>query len=459
MKSFGVAIASLGFSMLLHGTAIAQTYSVIDLGTLGGTASRANGVDASGRVTGESSLLGDTASHAFIYSNGVMIDLGILPSGGDGSQGSGINDAGQVTGWALSPGSTSFRAFLSTGGVMIDLGTLGGNNSFGFGINTAGQITGYADTISSFTDPRYHAFIYQNGVMIDMGTLGGNYSLGRGINAAGDVTGTAGLAGDTAFHAFIYSGGVMTDLGTLPGGAGSIGQSINAFGQVTGEAFTAGGDQHAFLYSGGVMSDLGTLGGTISTGHGINGSGQVVGESFIVGNAAVHGFLYSGGVMTDLNTLIPPGSGWVIVAARAINDAGQIAGLASFEGGEGRAVLLNPVNGTYAARIEQPINPDGSSVFKAKGVIPVKFSLTLNGAQHCDLPSAKMSVTRTVGTTTGLLAEGTYLMPAEDGSHFRVTGCNYHYNLRGSTMGAGTYRVDVNASDIGNIGSASFVIK
>lgn len=448
MKGCGVTIATLGLSVLLCGTATAQTYSVKDLGTLGGTASRANGINASGEVTGESSLPGDTSSHAFLYRNGLMIDLGILPSGGDASQGNGVNDAGHVTGWAFSPGSSSFRAFLSSDGAMADLGTLSGANSFGYAINAAGQIAGEADL--SFTDTRYHAFIYQNGVMTDLGTLGGSFSLGRGINGAGDVTGSASLAGDAVTHAFIYSGGVMTDLGILPGGGSSIGQSINASGQVTGEAFAAAGVQHAFLYTDGVMIDLGTLGGTISTGYSINAAGKVVGESFIADNAAGHAFLYSGGVMTDLNTLIPPGSGWVITAARAINDAGQIAGVASFNGGEHRAVLLDPVGASYQARVQQPINGDGSSVFQARGVIAVKFSVSFNGAPHCDLPMATIAVTRTVGTTSFLVMED---------SRVRPTGCQYHYNLRAPSVGPGAYRVEIKVNDIGTIGSASFVIK
>src|SRR6185369_2671387 len=63
----------------------------------------------------------------------------------------------------------------------------------------------------------------------------------------------------------------------------------------------------------------------------------------------------------------------------------------------------------YAARIQQPIDPDGTSVFNVKrGVIPVKFTLTLIGVATCNLPSATIAVTRTAGGTIGPVGESVY---------------------------------------------------
>ena len=78
-----------------------------DLGTLGGTQSFGNGVNASGQVTGESSTTGDVADRAFLWK-------------------------------PTAPGGAS--------GTMYNLGTLGGTNSYGYGINAAGQVTGASDT-------------------------------------------------------------------------------------------------------------------------------------------------------------------------------------------------------------------------------------------------------------------------------------------------------------------------
>ena len=93
-------------------------------------------------------------------------------------------------------------------------------------------------------------------------------------------------------------------------------------------------------------------------------------------------------------------------------------------------VLINTSTVAYKAFVQPPINSDGSSIFNAKrGVIPVKFTLTLNGTQTCALPPATISVTRTAGGTLGAIDEASYLSPADNGSNFRITDCQYIYNL------------------------------
>ena len=54
------------------------TYTFTDLGTLGGTTSKALGVNNCGQVVGESSLTGTSPTHPFLWRDGVMIDLGTL---------------------------------------------------------------------------------------------------------------------------------------------------------------------------------------------------------------------------------------------------------------------------------------------------------------------------------------------------------------------------------------------
>jgi hypothetical protein len=113
----------------------------------------------------------------------------------------------------------------------------------------------------------------------------------------------------------------------------------------------------------------------------------------------------------------------------------------------------------YGAQVQQPINPDGSSVFNVKrGVVPVKFTLTLGGVATCDLPPATIAVTRTAGGTTGQIDESVYSGAADSGSNFRIDSCQYVYNLSASALGVGTYRVDI-LIDGQVVGSATFQLK
>src|SRR6202023_2350051 len=120
-----------------------QPYSITDLGTLGGTFSEGIAINNDGQVTGNASIAGDAAQHAFLYSDGHMTDLGTL--GGDTSAAA-INDAGEVTGNSIvTPATQTAHAFLYRDGRMIDLGTFGGSNSYGTGIKNAGEVIGAPD--------------------------------------------------------------------------------------------------------------------------------------------------------------------------------------------------------------------------------------------------------------------------------------------------------------------------
>ncbi len=338
---------------LLFGAGLAAagppTYTLTNLGTLGGSASFGAGINELGQATGWSSNGQGQEIRAFLWDSGTMRSLGTLPGLGDlDSYGSGINDLGQVAGRA-NVYETGPAAFLYRDGRMVDIGKLGGYpHGSGLGINNAGQVTGQAEMARG--EP--HAFVYTDGVMQDLGTLGGVYSAGLAINASGQVAGYAQVAprdpreppSEGPIHAFLSDGSVMTDLGTL-GGGHSEAHGINDSGEVVGlSSFDIFDIEHAFLYRDGHMQDLGTISGFPDDSSGatdINNRGDVVGWSSF--NDAVHGFLYSDGAMTDLNDLLSAGqrSEWTVVDTNGINDAGQI--IATAWGSDGwRAVLLTP---------------------------------------------------------------------------------------------------------------------
>jgi probable HAF family extracellular repeat protein len=195
--------------------------------------------------------------------------------------------------------------------------------------------------------------------MHDIGSLGGSYTIGWDINASGSATGDSQTLDDEASHAFLWkptiaggTSGVMHDLGTL-GGTDSGASGLNSAGQVAGwSSVTDDEAVHAFLWTPtapgdvvGAMLDLGTLGGSDSYAYAVNSAGHVVGLSYVpleVSNNG-HAFLYTAaGGMVDLNALIDPLSGWELLDADDINNAGQIAGQGLISG-EYHAFLLTPI--------------------------------------------------------------------------------------------------------------------
>jgi probable HAF family extracellular repeat protein len=239
-----IALIPLLMGLVATPTAWAvPSYTVIDLGTLGGNSSRGQAINDRGQVTGISRT-SSGEDHAFLYDHGTMTDLGTLRgSDRSDSEGWGINNNGQVSSGYYN------HAFLYDHGTMTDLGTLGGNYSEGRDINDNSQVTGISTTSSGET----HAFLYDHGAMTDLNTLGGDFSESYGINNSGQVTGGS-VTSIIEYHAFLYEDGTMYDLNHLVtnlAGVGfsrlSWGSGINNHGQIVGVGEATNSYDHAFL--------------------------------------------------------------------------------------------------------------------------------------------------------------------------------------------------------------------
>jgi probable HAF family extracellular repeat protein len=332
--------AFLLFLVTTASLCFAQTYSMKDLGTISGMDySVARGINKSAQVTGASGVNGTYIAHAFVNTAGSFVDFGTL--GGQSAIGNGINALGQIAGYSEN-GAGAYRAFISSGKSLVDIGDLGGGSAVAYAINDAGQVVGSAVT----ADGSNHPFLYSNGKMADLGTLGSPeggqwWNSAQGINNFGVVVGTSYTAHD-GFRGFIWSSGKMIEMGTL-GGSFSQAYAINNKGRVTGIAYTASGNAHAFrTRKDGSLKDLGSIDGPYGTtwGLAINDLNVVVGQGTYQGT--YHAFVYNGLGMRDLNKLVPPGSGWVLLDAHGINNAGQIVCTGMRSDGTEHAFLLTP---------------------------------------------------------------------------------------------------------------------
>lgn len=320
-------------------------------------------------------------SSVFTFSNAEA--LYTITDVGQGAAAYALNDSGQVV------GGSSEGAFLYDDGVMIDLGGLAEAPSVACDINNNGQVVGYYSSADTMLDPPSTAFLYDNGVMFELEGLGeGHIARAYGINDSGQIVGVGSIdAYDHHIYPFGWNDfdgdGVLEEddtfmlssggdgiayninnsgqfVGTCIGGAytchifgqvqgslsnvsgASTAKDINNSGQIVGWQEVVLGYPQAFLYDDGQIIDLRVSGETSSYAQGINDSGQVVGYNRLPAFSREHAFLYDDGQVIDLNDLISPQSGWELLKAYDINSSGQIAGYGIIDE-QIHAFLMTPV--------------------------------------------------------------------------------------------------------------------
>ncbi len=403
-QRLGLTLAAIAFLpfLLLRPAQCQTSYTVTDLGTLGGTSSVAVGLNNEGQVSGISTLPGDTATHAFLWQDGLLTDLGTL-GGPNSAAFFPLNDRGEVPGVSDTPtpnplGEGCFGSgfdthlicfgFVWRKGVMTALPTLGGNNSAATEVNNRGQVAGFAENTTA--DPtcvapqvlQFRPVIWDKGEIQELPTFPGDPDgEALAINDNGQVVGTSGDCefdqGPGRRHALLWQDGTVTDLGNLGGTMSNFPSDINNQGQVVGLSDVPSDVTfHAFLWQDGVMADLGTLLGDVtSLADSINSKGKVTGGS-VDASGNERAFLWQSGVMTDLNTLIPAGSPLFLLEATSINSRGAIAGLAlQISTGEFHAFLATPTNGEVASESTTPVAQGPSP----KVVLPDNVRTLLRG--------------------------------------------------------------------------------
>src|SRR5207245_1311185 len=167
---------------------------------------------------------------------------------------------------------------------------------------------------------------------------------------------------DGVSHAFLYDGNSFFDIGTSPGSViGPCAWQITNSGLILADVWNPSDSFLNRLIDGPATNEAGVGTGSPNTGRyqgvgiysfhrteslvfdsgdfewsrrmyvmGINNQNIVVGfkSSSAAGLSSLSNVAYvtDGSTIKDLNTLLQPESGWVLHAATAINDAGQIVG-------------------------------------------------------------------------------------------------------------------------------------
>ena len=371
---------------LLAASVHAQTpprYTVTDLGTLGGRSSEAYAINNQGEVVGGAGIAKMYNSHqqpfhAFLWRNGKMRDLGVLP-GHVFSIAYGINNKSQVVGAAEADGKTksvpfSVHAFVWSAGKMTRLEDMHpGYNSYARSINDRGQVVGYCGYIGASISPVPTAVMWQNGkVATRMGLNSFAYGInnrgqivGKSANRAGFVTAclwqsdgtTNDLFGDTSGRAFainskaqavgygpykpsgkacIWENGNHTILPGLSPQAQGIALAINNLSQIVG---TAGFDEYGNIGQVNPRSEIEDY--SLFEVPATNVT-RVKGMELGSGIAEPQAVLWQGGQIYVLNQLIDANSPWYLETANGINDKGQIVGRGEINYTE-HAFLLTPI--------------------------------------------------------------------------------------------------------------------
>lgn len=385
----GIFCGTLAF---LPARAGAASYAITELGTLGEAPTFALDVNNNRQVSGNSTITTEAATaegatgsrlRAFSWTSGTMTNLGALPGATTNrfARGYAINDSGVVVGEFNNDASRAF-VYTPSSFSMSGLTRLAGDNDRGVAqdINNAGVIVGVSSngTANRATKWTNNGTSY---VPSDLGSIDGTTTTSARANALNQNGAAAGFSRDASAatsQATLWTGGTVTDLGSLGDGnrfsqafglsGGNVVVGSSSTGQTVGQLIGSSSSTsitRAFVWESGVMSELSPFNLYTPTNNGattnyhsvamdINDVGLVVGNSQRVAGSAAVATLWENDLAIDLNTLIPAGSGWNLLSAEGINDAGDIAGYGTFNG-QTRAFLLTIPEPTSMALLALPV--------------------------------------------------------------------------------------------------------
>jgi len=348
-------------------------FTVENLGTLGGAASRATAINDDGTVVGVS-ISTDGTAQGFTWSDGQIQPLRV---GSTPFIAFDVNRTGDVAGYTITNRLTE-AALVRANGQTVSLGTLGGDYSAAFGVSDAGVVVGTGQTPGG----PVRAFQW-DGQIASLGAFGAESSEAFGVSPGGipvgaatqpdgrsvAFIGTALVAGSASSRAY-----AADDRGAAVGSVldGTAVRPVRWRPDRSALSLLAPGSPFAEAYD---ISAIGWVVGTTATGTPQAASlhdpkaGEAAPSASVPPalvrqwslatdfslrrltaapaarkalSADLRATLWLDDAALDLNDFIPPGSGWTLLEARGVNAVGQIVGTGRINGEE-RAFRLTPI--------------------------------------------------------------------------------------------------------------------
>jgi predicted thioesterase len=396
---------------VIRASASTSSYTVEDLGTIGGLVPTITGMNASGQVTGFTRTGSGLTMvrRAVRYTNDIGWEFipGVHLTN---SVATAINASGDVAGYHLV--GTTLQPFRYVDGPgATSLGPVPGwSFALGLSINAAGVMTGHGETSLGIRGWRAEPGL----PLEELPTLGGAVAMTCGINDKGQIAGlsTNALGQQHAYRVDPRSDGTgfdVTDIVPLDGAAG-LGRAcaINAAGRVGGNS-SDGSAIRAFVSDGGPSVNVDTFGSVQSTVESMSGSFSV---GWFIGALGPRAFVHTNADgSADLNDLLTPGTGWILQQAFAVNKVGQIAGIGTLNGVR-RAFRLTPTTPPpdETAPVISAVSATPSTVSPPKGqLVDVTVAVTATDDVDAMPVCTVSSISATGGTTddysfTGLAA-------------------------------------------------------
>ncbi|MCP4273580.1 MAG: DUF3466 family protein [Gammaproteobacteria bacterium] len=419
-KWFGRLLAVIGLlSQLLYIPLMAAPYDLIDLGTLGGENNYVYGINGLDEATGfsDGTVIPDDqidtenlpsvcqfsngqlayqefCNHAYLYSNGVMSDLGDFDEFGlDTIYGFAINDSSTIVGYALAEiddgddetaNAIHEKAFISFAGGLIealpfpdesnDLNEALSPQQRALDISNDGKVVGFslvgfineAEEQNSVNRPYLYDSVLDTITLLPLfydDSLLSGYA--RAINNNSMVVGLAQSEDEyNPVHAFLWDPATpefSIDLGTM-GGYTSEAYDINDNNIIVGITDTStdaiDNQRLAFIYDPDADTPMVLIpefseqdGFVLSTAYAINNNDEVVGSAQITAgftprHTAFH-YDHNTQTLVNLNDMVDCSLNWELNSARDINDNGVIVGVGTV-GDQVRSFMLVPTADTTA---------------------------------------------------------------------------------------------------------------